>query len=319
MDQNARMRNLKSTIKRIPVLGNLRWSRPGEWTHEPDKNWHWDSLVPADGYIGDQWPGRLPLRSEPCSEYHFFLDHYRYWNEQIKEKPRFHRKQWEFFYIAQALAERGLLTERKRGLGFGVGKEPLVSLFAREGVQVVATDLFPDAAADLGWAETNQHATSLAVLNQSEICPPDLFEQRVQLAYVDMNAISADLVDFDFNWSACCLEHLGSISNGLAFIENSLRTLKVGGWAVHTTEYNLSSEHDTLDHAGTVIFRHKDIVGFIELMRNKGHYVEPLVLHRGFSADNFVDLPPYRTEPHLRLLLESYVSTSIGLIIQRRV
>ena len=318
MERNERIRLWKARFKRVPIIGNLRWKSQREWTNDLDERWQWKCAVPASEPV-KEWPGRLPFRSEPCSEYHFYLDHFRYWSGQLRENPRFHRKQWEFVYIAQALQERGLLAEGKRGLGFGVGTEPLVSLFARDGVQVVATDLYPDAATNRGWATTNQHATSLEVLNKRGICDPDIFAQRVELAYVDMNAISADLTDFDFNWSACCLEHLGSISNGLAFIENSLRTLKIGGWAVHTTEYNLSSNFDTLDHMDTVLFRKKDIVGFIERMRGVGHYVEPLLLHSGFSADNFVDLPPYRDEPHLRLRLNEYNSTSIGLILQRRV
>ena len=38
-----------------------------------------------------------------------------------------HRKMWEWLFIAEALRERGMLAAGRRGVGFGVGQEPLVS------------------------------------------------------------------------------------------------------------------------------------------------------------------------------------------------
>src|SRR5262245_17988237 len=67
-----------------------------------------------------------------------------------------HRKDWEHAFIAQALAERGMLAPGRRGLGFGVGKEPLVALFASHGCEAVATDQAPDQARDEGWHETHE-------------------------------------------------------------------------------------------------------------------------------------------------------------------
>ena len=51
-----------------------------------------------------------------------------------------HRKMWEWLFIAEALRERGMLAAGRSGLGFGVGQEPLVALFAAAGCDVVATD-----------------------------------------------------------------------------------------------------------------------------------------------------------------------------------
>ncbi len=67
------------------------------------------------------------------------------------EPPVAHRKTWEFAYIAEVLEAFGQLTPGRRALGFGVGREPLVSAFASRGVQVVATDLAPDSREALGW------------------------------------------------------------------------------------------------------------------------------------------------------------------------
>jgi hypothetical protein len=69
-----------------------------------------------------------------------------------------HRKLWEWAAISQALDERGMLADGKRGIGFAVGTEPLASLFASRGATIDATDYLAD---DDGWADTGQNAKSL--------------------------------------------------------------------------------------------------------------------------------------------------------------
>lgn len=44
-----------------------------------------------------------------------------------------HRKEWEFVTISQALDERRMLQQNRRGVGFGVGRELLRALFAKHG------------------------------------------------------------------------------------------------------------------------------------------------------------------------------------------
>lgn len=267
-----------------------------------------------------QTPSILPFRSESCSSHHFLLDAYGHWVRQIQEQPVWHRKQWEFVYIAQALWERGLLCEGSRGLGFGVGREPLVSLFASRGCKVVATDLGVAQAEEAGWVGSREHASGLASLNERNIANPETFDSLVSYRTCDMNAIDADLTDFDFCWSACCLEHLGSIGHGLDFIRNSLKTLRIGGVAVHTTELNLSSDEDTLDTGGTVLFRRPDLLQLYDALTASGHHVEPFLFHQGSApVDGFVDVPPYGQSPHLRLQIADYASTSVGIIVRRGV
>ncbi len=69
-----------------------------------------------------------------------------------------HRKMWEWLFIAEALRERGMLAAGRRGLGFGVGQDPLVALFAAEGCDVVATDQPPDGAAASGGTDARGRA-----------------------------------------------------------------------------------------------------------------------------------------------------------------
>ena len=65
--------------------------------------------------------------------------------------------------------------------------------------------------------------------------------------------------DFHFTWSSRYFEHLGSIDRGLAFIKEQMKCLRRGGVAVHTTEFNVGSNHETIDHEATVLFRRRDL------------------------------------------------------------
>src|SRR5687768_10243630 len=65
------------------------------------------------------------LSSSICKSQHFDSPIYDLWCQQFKEQPHYDRKQWEWVFICQTLQERGVLESGKRGLGFGVGREPL--------------------------------------------------------------------------------------------------------------------------------------------------------------------------------------------------
>jgi SAM-dependent methyltransferase len=265
-------------------------------------------------------PQPVPFTSTLCHQYHFLLDQYRFWARAMKERPKFSRKQWEWFYIAQVLFERGLHASGKRGIGFGVGREPLPSLFASFGVQIVATDQSIEAAEKAGWARSAQHSIDVSALNESGICTEHMFTRLASFMAADMNDIPSSLDEqFDFCWSSCSLEHLGSLKHGFDFIENSLRVLNPGGVAVHTTEFNLSSDLDTVESPGLSIYRRCDIDEFLARIANRAFIVSPVdwTLGEGF-AETVVDLPPFgRGEPHIRLKSGSYDVTSIGIVMQK--
>jgi hypothetical protein len=262
----------------------------------------------------------VPLSSSLCQQVHFCLDQYRFWIQRMRDKPRFLRKQWEFFFIAQALFERGMLQGGRKGIGFGVGQEPLPALFASFGVEILATDQSYEDAQRAGWAKSGQHSRNLSALNERGICTDEMFHQLVQFAEVDMNGLPAHLAaQFDFCWSSCALEHLGSLKHGTKFIKGSLDLLKPGGIAVHTTEFNLSSDDRTIESEGLSVYRRRDIEELVQEIEGEGHTVEPIDWTRGNGlAETVVDLPPWgRGEPHLRLLLGDFECTSIGLLITR--
>ncbi|MGQ0739046.1 MAG: SAM-dependent methyltransferase [Bacteroidota bacterium] len=258
-------------------------------------------------------------RSELCKAKDFQQKWYINWCDVLGEKPNFHRKQWEYVYVLQALWERGCIKEGKRGIGFAVGTEPLPSVFAKQGCDILATDIYPEQGIEMGWTKSNQLCFGVDSLYKCNICDEETFRKRVEYMPADMNDIPADLRNYDFNWSSCSFEHLGTIEKGISFLKRQLNTLKAGGWAVHTTEYNISSNDETQDNDPTVIFRQKDIEAIAEELRREGHFVEQLDYSLGGLPQDFdVDLFPHRQKVHLKLQIGRYVVTSIGLIIRKK-
>jgi hypothetical protein len=266
-----------------------------------------------------QQPGKVGFSSSLCRQIHFSLDEYRYWIWATGEPPRFHRKLWERFFIIQTLFERGLLSPGYRGLGFAVGREPLPALFASYGCEVLATDQPAELAEQQGWIDSGEHsAGELKDLSNNAICPDADFYRRVKYRAVDMNAIPGDVKDYDFCWSSCSFEHLGSLEHGLIFVENAMKTLKSGGIAIHTTEFNLTSNDETLETDHLCIYRRRDIERLTERLERAGHRVSPIDWSVGSGfVEKIVDLPPYNAPGHLRLRLDKYDCTSLGLIVQR--
>ncbi len=291
-----------------------------------------DSKVPADerfslplGRVSREVPDEMKespannLGSCLCTQAQLESPIFQNWARRMGEPAdRLHRKIWEWCYLAQGLQERGLLQPGRRGLGFAVGQEPLAALFASLGCEINATDLGIEQAADAGWVDTRQHAENLEVLNQACLCNPESFRRRVSFRYVDMNRIPPDLQGYDFTWSACSLEHLGSLALGEQFVYNSLKCLKLGGVSIHTTEFNVSSDTRTVDHRNTVIFRRCDMERIADKLAACGQSIEPFVFETGnLPVDRIVDVAPYRTDRHLKLLLHNYTCTSVGLIITK--
>jgi hypothetical protein len=251
-----------------------------------------------------------------------------WWVNQLKISPVYHRKVWEYCYLLQGLFDHNRIRDGSRGLAFGSGREPIASYLASRGCNITVTDLEPSEAAQRGWVGTNQHTSTIAQAFHSHLVDEETFKARVGLAYVDMNDIPASLVDYDFCWSLCSLEHLGSIKKGLDFIENSLKTLKSGGVAIHTTEFNFLDDEKTIDNWPTVLFQRRHFTELRDRLVAAGHRVQPLDFDVGRAPmDGFIDLPPYVHDlpntpsfwrcnsQHLKLMLDGFASTCFGMII----
>jgi len=246
---------------------------------------------------------------------------YQRWLDEIREKNRFNRKQWEYVYILQALHEHDLLREGVSGLGFGVGSEPLPAVMAGRGCTILATEINIEKPNARGWVKGKSIKELLDSLNNRGICEQARFAELVSFRDVDMNNIPSDINGFDFTWSSCSLEHLGTLKHGEDFIFNSLNCLKPGGLAVHTTEFTIARNR-TVECASTVYYRKKDIVALADRLQEHGHEVT-LNLSKGRSfLDWYIDFSPYRNTKHIKLIVSKQwkllLTTSIGLIIRKR-
>ena len=307
-------------VRSIPLL----WPAYGIYWHvrswyEANKNYPaTESLLDFGNYPEPDLDSPV---SQLCTSNQLISRPYRRWCREMHSPARFSRKQWEFVYILRVLQLAGMLNPGKTGLGFGCGREPLAGLLAKHGCKILATDLEQGRALEQGWVNTMQHASGLDELYAcaAEFVSHRKFFERVAYRSTDMNNIPDDLYGkFDFVWSACALEHLGSLRHGMDFIRNSARCLKKGGVAIHTTEFNLSSNDATCEEPACSVYRARDMEQLIGELEAEGYQVSPLNLNTGDGkVDRYIDIPPYGFSPHIKILLSGYVVTSIGLIVRR--
>lgn len=268
------------------------------------------------------------LKSMVCRYEHFSSDWMVRWQERLGfatpdvpvEDREAHRKLWEWCAIAQVLDERGLLRPGRRGLGFAVGREPLPSLFASAGVRVDATDVGDDHMASV-WRSSGEYAGKADELFIERLVDRADFERNVRYFHLDMRDLSVvPRSRYDFVWSACALEYLGSLEDGLLFIERSMELLRRGGVAVHTTEFNVQSNGKTVYTGPSVLYRKRDLRALESRLGRLGYEVEPFDFDSGSHRfDLEYDVPPFCTSgrKHVKLLLEGYVCTSILIIAYR--
>lgn len=230
-----------------------------------------------------------------------------------------HRKAWEWCAIAQALEERGMLRLGRLGLGFAVGTEPLPSAFAARGAAVLATDL-ASAESEEHWTATGQHAASKEALWHPALVERGDFERRVDFADADMRTLEGLLPIWNFLWSSCALEHLGTLDAGWDFVVASARLLLPDGVAAHTTEFNVSSERHTIEAGPNVLYRRCDVERLAERLRREGCRLEAPDLFPGDHPDDLEpDEPPYfqGRRKHIKLRMDGHVTTSMLLIVGR--
>lgn len=261
------------------------------------------------------------LISRCCTQKDFAREDFQWAADQLKIniKHNFHRKPWERLYIVNVLNQQGLLKEEMKAIGFAVGQEPLPAYFAGRHIHVLATDLNPKEA--LEWVDTNQNAAGdLEKLYRENICSQEDFKKYLSFRYVDMNHIPDDLKDFDFCWSSCAVEHVGSLAKSIECIKNMLNVLKPGGLAINTTEFNLSSNIDTIEEGNSIIFRRKDIEDLVQWCEDNGHHLEVSFKRGSMKGDRYIDIPPYKTynaKYHLNIMIGKYASTSFAIIIRK--
>jgi hypothetical protein len=281
------------------------------------------------------------LQSSICRQRDFSSDWYNHWRKILLagaptlaaeqqavwglvwaglEGKHMHRKLWEWCAIAQSLEERGMLVPNKTGMGFAVGQEPLASLFAAKGCNILATDYLGDDSGNQ-WSSTGQLATSHEAVRWPGLISEQLFQCNVQYQNVDMRDLSLlPKANLDFLWSSCSFEHLGSLNLGMEFVQKAMDCLLPGGIAVHTTEYNVSSNDETIETGNSVIYRRRDIEALDYSLRKMGCAIETLNFEAGAEQHDLAfDYPPYYSHghQHIKLSLDGHISTSILLVIRK--
>jgi hypothetical protein len=261
------------------------------------------------------------IGSVVCRYEHFLSDWYARhcrvlgFDPAVDERPASYRKIWEWAAILQALEERGMLRHGNKAIGFAVGQEPLPSIFAGHGVSVLASDM-PDGEY---WEETGQHATN-ALFVSGHVSRQE-FDRLVEFQPIDMtNITSLPDEQADFVWSSCAIEHVGSLDLASRFVVDSMRLLKPGGVAVHTTEINCSSNEETIEVGDNVIFRRRDI----EALNDRLRQIRCGMCHPDFDMgthpyDLDYDEEPYFTSgrKHIKLKIGPFVSTSFLIIAHK--
>lgn len=265
---------------------------------------------------------------------HFEQEWFQFWLDEMHEEKRYHRKVWEYVMVLKTLYDAGMIQEGKRGIGFAVGTEPLPSVFAKYGIEVVVTDQPDSKEAQKLWGNNNMLSQSKEDLYRKDVVDKDAFDKLVTFNAIDMRS-SQDLLllkqhygTFDFVWSCCSFEHIGGLENGKYFVAKSADLLKPGGIAVHTTEYNYTSNDRTLESPSLSLYRKKDIEDLIHRMGLMGYTADPVSYERGdHEYDLYTDKPPYTdahknlcspSKPaHLFLNIGGFDATSILLVFKK--
>ena len=267
------------------------------------------------------WPF-APGMGQVASGHHVDDPQYQVSSNALGEGNLFHRKHWEWVFIHATAERAGLLQPGKSALGFGVGREPLVSAFAAAGMGVVATDQSATTAG--AWADTGQHAQRARELHRPNLVSTDDFDRLVEFRPVDMTRLPDDLGTHDLVWSSCCFEHLGSPDAGFDFVRRAMRFVAPGGVAIHTTEFD-TTRLRPLKTTGTVTagdyvcyYRRHEIAELAQLLRGDGFDAQvDLRVSRDHPMERKVDREPYTHDPHLRVAMAGRIITSVGLVVRR--
>jgi len=273
-------------------------------------------LPDIDAMVG---PAEAPFMAySTCSTRDFYHPEFVRLSRLAGHEPFYHRKLWEWIFVLHHAFDKGAVGEGRKALGFGVGTENLPAVFARAGMRVTATDAPPEIGIAGGWTQAGEFSQGVETIPSLDMERAD-FERLVTFQCCDMNQIDPSLIGFDLCWSSCALEHLGDMRKGIDFILNSVeKTLKPGGIAIHTTEFNLSSNNKTMDSGWCVLYRRRDFDALVDEVRARGHEIEAFRVAPDCTViDSFVDHPPYLHAPHLKLELQGYVTTSAGIVVRR--
>lgn len=266
----------------------------------------------------------LPL-SKICDAADWFEpDFNRIIREELEELPRFHRKQWEFAMIYYILEKQGLLSEDKIGLSVGGGYERVLYSIARKIKHLTVTDIY-----EMGTTWDTARTDS----------PEELIKQRMPFSVdlkklcvmnMDMRDLKFDDKSFDFCYSSCSIEHIGTYEDFVKHLDEVWRVLKESGIYVFTTEFHFGFE--PIKDPNNFIFSPAYLAEFINASRFSIDTQPNLFLsehHSNFPfPPNIKNICSDRSENisdsimnefnHVILLHGKYPFSSISLVLRKK-
>jgi SAM-dependent methyltransferase len=243
---------------------------------------------------------------------------------ELRELPRFHRKQWEFGMILRELRARHLLQGGGRGLSMGGGRERLLYAVGRHVGRLVVTDLYDGAST---WAEARTDDPDDFVRS----CKPfPVDDARIEARRMDMRQLEFEAAAFDFCYSSCAIEHIGGHDDFLRHLAEAHRVLRDGGVYVLTTELHYGPE--TIEHPGDYVFSatylndlfsesafQVDPVFDARLARHRANLPLPGNLSSYASSADSVWPQLLEQLPHLQLLRGAHPHTSALFVLRKGV
>jgi len=243
--------------------------------------------------------------------------------EELHEIPRFHRKQWEFAMIFNALLRCRLLKGDRVGLSMGGGRERLLYAIGRCIRELVVTDLYGTGTT---WdcARTDDPET---FIKGDKPFPVD--DRKLTVLPMDMRELQFPDHTFDFCYSSCAIEHIGTRDDVIRHLNEVARVLKDDGVYVLTTEIHYGKE--TIEDPNNFIFspdflneivaesglgsEEKCIAG---ITPHKANYPKPPnVKNLSFSGSESFASQLLQELPHIQLLKGKHPYTS-GLFLFRK-
>lgn len=209
-----------------------------------------NTAMPAVQLVSDAPPTLADPVSQTCTAAQFREPAYTRWAARLAEPTRVDRTQWAHVYILEALRRYGMLVGKARGLALGARAGPLRAAIEAAGCTV----------ASLGETGNGDKGESF---------------------------VPADLTGFDFIWSIGAFEQIGSPGARLTQIEETLRCLNPGGFAVHVFDLDVTSGDRVPSPGEGVSFRRRDIDRLAMTLIASGHEVAQI--RAGSTADAVVD------------------------------
>jgi SAM-dependent methyltransferase len=173
----------------------------------------------------------VKVSSKLCDAADWFLPGFQEIIEnELREVPRFHRKQWESAMIFRTLRDNGKMNETKLGLSMGGGKELIAYAIAPHVKRLVVTDLY-EMNTTWDCAKTDDPDE---YIKQNKPFPVD--DAKLEALRMDMRDLKFPDKTFDFCYSTCAVEHIGDREDFLRHFNEVARVLKDDGVYVFTTE-----------------------------------------------------------------------------------